>query len=170
MKKLLLFGVTLAIASSSANAFAASKKVSVKVFAATYECLSPFFQDSLNTEIKNLTIEISNSGAVTVTGTIAADIPGCDINDPDTETCKPERNFVASMKKLLAPKKKWAAYRSTLKKKTVDASSGLTLSGTVETFTSGRERYRSIRGTVSLGAQQGALSYNLSCSAPNTLK
>lgn len=160
----------LAVSTSLPSAYAAPKpKVTVGTLAGTYTCTTLFFTDSSETTVSDFSIVVSKSGAISGAGVIKTTIPGCDPFNQDGIDCTPERSFSFTMPKLATPKKKSIFYQSALKKKKVDATTALTLSGTVKTFFSS-VRYRSIDGVASLGSAANASVATISCTAPETVK
>jgi hypothetical protein len=165
---ILLFALFFLVLLPSAHA-APKAKVTVATLAATYTCGNLNFSDPSETEVNNLNIVVSRSGAISGTGIIRTTDPACEPLNEDGIDCTTERSISFTMAKLAAPKKKFVEYQSSLKRKIVDAASGLSLGGTVKTFFSS-VRYRSIEGVASLGTSANSLTATLTCSAPNTLK
>lgn len=149
------------------EAHAASKKVTVAALAGTYDCLMIPFMDAKKTTGK-FSIVVTKSGGVTGSGTVDETDPSCDILE--REDCTSRRSITFKFAKLSAPKKKVIYDQSTLKKTTIDPTSGFTLSGVVRTFTSSNIRYRDISGTASLGAASGSTATTFSCLGPETIK
>jgi hypothetical protein len=146
---------------------APKKKVTVATLAATYTCVSVGFSSANIDDIK-LTLVVTKSGAVTGTGTIKQTEAGCD--SIEQSDCTTSRAISFKLPKLAAPKKKVIYDQSALKKTTIDAATGLTISGVVRTFTTGTTRFRDVSGTVSLGASSGSLATTLVCFTPDTIK
>jgi hypothetical protein len=160
----------LALISSLPTAHARPKtKVSVATLAATYNCTDIYFSDSSSTEADDLVIVVSRSGAVTGTATIRTTDPACDPLNEEGIDCTTERAVSFKMNKLATPKKKLIYMQSPLKRKTIDSTTKLSISGDVKTFFSS-VRYRSIDGVASLGTSANSLTATLSCSAPTTLR
>ena len=157
--------MSLVVNSTSANA--APKKPTVATLAGTYTCLSSSFMDSKSTSV-DMVVTVSKNGSVTGTGTVEETVPNCDIIEQGT--CTSSRPISFKLAKLTAPKKKSIYHQSTLKKTTVDAASGFTLSGVVRTFAGPSSRFREISGLASLGKASGSLATMWSCLAPETTK
>jgi hypothetical protein len=161
LSALMLFSVSLP------EALAANKKVTVATLAGTYECLLTSFSDAKATAGR-FSIVVAKSGGVTVSGTVEETEPNCD--SFEREDCTSRRSITFKFAKLTTPKKKSIYNQSALKKTTIDAASGFTLSGAVRTFVSGSIRYRDIYGIASLGAASGSLATTFSCFGPQTTK
>jgi hypothetical protein len=169
MKNLgLILACLVGLSTVAPDAHAASKKkVTVATLAATYTCLYMGFSSANIDDIK-LTLVVAKSGTVTGTGTISQTEAGCDV--VERNDCTTTRNISFKLPKLAAPKKKVIYDQSSLKKTTIDAVTGLTISGVVRTFTGTTTRFREINGTASLGASRGSLATGLACLAPETTK
>ena len=162
--------IMLALTAALPSAHAARQpRVTVATLAGTYSCGTLYFSDTSDTQVTNLTIVVSRSGAVSGTGTIQSTDPTCDPNNEDGVDCTSERDVTFTMAKLGTPKKKSINHVSTLKRKTVDSTSRLHLRGTVSTFFAS-VRYRGIDGVASLGNSSNSLTETISCSAPTTLR
>lgn len=158
----------LCISMPLSDAYAASKKkVTVATLAGTYSCSQFFFSDANQTVVKALTFVVAKSGKISGSGVIESTVSNCDIIE--NETCTPSRQFTFTISKLGAPKKKTIYDQSTLKKTTIDPTSGLTVRGSVRTLF-GATRSRDISGVASLGAGGSSLATSFSCYGPETVK
>ena len=164
---LVAFSALMLFSMSLPEAHAAKRKATVATLAGTYECLLTSFSDAKETAGKFL-IVVTKSGAATGSGTVEETEPNCDTFE--REDCTSRRSITFKFAKLSPPKKKSIFDQSALKKTTIDAASGFTVSGAVRTFVSGSIRYRDIFGIASLGAASGSPATTFSCLGPQTTK